>query len=103
MISKEDLESCVTYIFKYKSLFEWFLNQDVVPFVDDYSELYQNFIKEVLSLYKKERKETFFISGVGLVSANYKKDIVSIDNFKIDINKINSLIRNKKLEQILNN
>ena len=110
MISKEDLESCVVYKYinrrgKVESLFEWFINQNVPFGLSDsnYSELYQSFIKEVISLYEKERKDTFFFSDGKLINHDKSKAIININNFKIDVNKLNSLIRNKKLERILNN
>jgi hypothetical protein len=105
MISKEDLESCVVYIFKSETLFEWFINQDISPFglsSSDYSELYQSFIKKVIDLYEIERKDTFFFSGGKLINHDKSKAIISINNFKIDVNKLNSVIRDKKLEIILN-
>lgn len=110
MISREDLESCVVYTYGSDKLFEWFINQDIIAFglsSSDYSELYQNFIKEVIDLYEIERKDTFFFSGGKLVNKSSKgilyTDVNWRNNFKIDVNKLNSIIRNKKLEKILNN
>ena len=105
MISKEDLESCVVYTYGSDTLFEWFINQNHIPFDLNYhqfKELYKDFTEEVISLYENKRNDVFFFSG-GTIVNNCSKSIVYVDNFKIDINKLNSVIRDKKLKLILNN
>jgi hypothetical protein len=94
-ITSKEFESCVTYIYGQKTLYEWFIYQKT-------GFNYNEFIKVSIELFEKFNKNVFFYN-VSLVCADKKKDIISIDRFEVDVYKLKSMIRDKKLEKILNN
>lgn len=83
---------------KYKSPYEWFINQEWIPFDLSYTlhqTLYQQFLQE---LYLKTNSEYFWFTQKGKLMGDAGLDVISSNSIKLNKQKL----RDIKLEQLLN-
>jgi hypothetical protein len=87
-----------------KDLFNWFINQNHIPFdlsIEQYKYLYQNFINETISLFKRTKSEYYWFGRNGRLLSDEGRPIIDCNNFKIDIELMTLIIRDRILNEIL--
>jgi hypothetical protein len=85
-------------------LFEWFIRQNHIPSDLNYhqlKELYEDFTKEVISLFKLTNSKYYWFDSNGRLMSDEGADLINSDNFKIDRNILRSIIRDNILEELL--
>ncbi len=99
-------EECIDVNFESKGsdLFEWFINQDHIPFDMSsdahgmYYTMYQDFLKEIEQKFIKCGDEYYWFTRTGQLVSDEGREVISSNSVKIDKSKI----REWKLSQILN-
>lgn len=89
---------------KVNSLFEWFINQNHIPFDLNYhqfKELYKDFTEEVISLFKLTNSEYYWFGSNGRLMSDEGAELINSNNFKIDRDMLRSIIRDNILEELL--
>lgn len=87
-----------------KNLFEWFINQDHIPFDVSsdahgmYYTMYQDFIKEIENKYQETGDLYYWFTKSGKLVSGYGSEAYAVSD-SVKINK--SKIREWKLSQIL--
>ena len=95
---------CVPFESKGSDLFEWFINQDHIPFDMSsdahgvYYTMYQEFLKEIEEKYKETSYQYYWFTKNGQLVSDEGRETISSNSVKIDKSKI----REWKLSQILN-
>ncbi len=93
------LEKCVKVCVSKISLYEWFINQNHIPFMADelYHELYLKFLEDLYKLSLKSNGPYYWFGNNGkLINCN-NSDV--IDSNSICLNKI--MLRDLKIDLIL--
>jgi hypothetical protein len=99
-------EECIDVNFESKGsdLFEWFINQDHIPFDMSsdahgmYYTMYQDFLKEIEKKYIECGDQYYWFTTTGQLVSDEGREVISSNSVKIDKSKI----REWKLSQILN-
>lgn len=87
-----------------ETLFEWFIKQDHIPFDLNYyqlKELYKDFTKEVISLFKLTNSKYYWFGSNGRLMSDEGAELIDSNNFKIDRDILRSIIRDNILEELL--
>jgi hypothetical protein len=87
-----------------ETLFEWFIRQNHVPFDLNYhqlKELYKDFTKEVISLFKLTNSQYYWFGSNGRLMSDEGADLIDSNNFKIDRDVLRTIIRDNILEELL--
>jgi hypothetical protein len=85
-------------------LFEWFIRQNHIPFDLNYhqlKELYEDFIKEVILLFKLTNSQYYWFGSNGRLISDEGADVIDSNNFKIDRDIMRSILRGIILDEIL--
>jgi hypothetical protein len=98
-------EECIDVNFESKGsdLFEWFINQDHIPFDMSsdahgmYYTMYQDFLKEIENKYRETGDNYYWFTRTGQLVSDEGREVISSNSVKIDKSKI----REWKLSQIL--
>ncbi len=87
-----------------KDLFNWFISQNHIPFdlsIEQYEYLYQDFINETISLFKRTKSKYYWFGQNGRLLSDEGSPIIDCNNFEIDIELMTLIIRDKILNEIL--
>jgi hypothetical protein len=89
---------------KVNSLFEWFINQNHIPFdlnEQQLKDLYTDFIKELVSLFRLTNSKYYWFGSNGRLISDEGGQLIDSNNFKIDRDILRSIIRDNILEELL--
>jgi len=91
---------------KENRLFEWFIKQDHIP-IDltnsQYKELYNIFVKEVISLFRLTNSQYYWFGQNGRLISDEGAPVIDSNNFMIDRDIMRFILRNIILEDLLPN
>ena len=102
-------EECITVDFPsdnntFVSVYEWFINQDHIPFDMSsdahgiYFTLYQEFLKEIEHQYFMTGYKYWWFTQKGQLVSDEGREVISSNSVRIDQSKI----REYKIDQLLN-
>jgi hypothetical protein len=95
---------CVPFESKGSNLFEWFINQDHIPFDMSsdahgmYYTMYQDFLEEIEKKYTETGDNYYWFTKTGRLVSDEGREDISSNNIRVDKSKV----REWKLSQILN-
>lgn len=80
---------------KVNSLFEWFINQNHIPF-----DLNEQQLKELVSLFKLTNSKYYWFGSNGRLMSDEGAEICD-NNFKVDRDILRLIVRDNILEELL--
>jgi hypothetical protein len=95
---------CVPFESKGSNLFEWFINQDHIPFDMSsdahgmYYTMYQDFLEEIEKKYTETGDNYYWFTKTGRLVSDEGREVILSNSVKVDKSKV----REWKLSQILN-
>jgi hypothetical protein len=95
---------CVPFESKGSNLFEWFINQDHIPFDMSsdahgmYYTMYQDFLEEIEKKYTETGDNYYWFTKNGQLVSDEGREVILSNSVKVDKSKV----REWKLSQILN-
>jgi hypothetical protein len=95
---------CVPFESKGSNLFEWFINQDHIPFDMSsdahgmYYTMYQDFLEEIEKKYTETGDNYYWFTKTGRLVSDEGREDISSNSVKVNKSKV----REWKLSQILN-